>query len=120
MINISELQRLKPGDGIVIKDRAIMANDGLIVAIANIDINKNELIDKVNITTRGFILVNENEELINKIKDITSDTIRHHIVDTKNNYSDLKNYVIQELGTFIKNETGRKPLILPVFLDIKR
>ena len=106
--------------GIVIRDRAIMANDGLVVVIANIDTNKNELIDRVNITTRGFILVNENEELINKIKTLASDSIRNHMVDTKNNYSDLKNLVIQEVGTFIKNETGRKPLLLPVFLDIKR
>lgn len=106
--------------GIVIRDRAIMANDGLVVVIANIDENKNELIEKVNITTRGFILVNENEELINTIRNIASDSVRNHLVDTKNNYGDLKNLVIQDLGTFIKNETGRKPLILPVFLDIKR
>jgi len=106
--------------GIVIRDRAIMANDGLIVAIANIDINNYTLIDKVNITTRGFILVNENEELINKIKDITSDSIRNHIIDTKSNYSDLKSLVLQDLATFVKNETGKRPLILPVFLDIKR
>lgn len=105
--------------GIVIKDRAIMANDGLIVVIANIDENFN-LINNVNITTRGFILVNENEELINKIKDLASNSIRKHIVDTKNNYSDLKNFVIQDLSQFIKEETARKPLILPVFLDIKR
>ena len=105
--------------GIVIKDRAIMANDGLVVVIANIDENFN-LINNVNITTRGFILVNENEELINKIKELASNSIRKHIVDTKNNYSDLKNFVIQDLSQFIKEETARKPLILPVFLDIKR
>ena len=105
--------------GIVIKDRAIMANDGLIVIIANIDENY-KLIDKVNITTRGFILVNENEELISKIRDISSNSIRNNIDNTKNNYSDLKNFVIQDLSSFVKEETGRKPLILPVFLDIKR
>lgn len=106
--------------GIVIRDRVIMANDGLIVVIANIDVNKMELIDKVNITTRGFVLVNENEELINKIKDIASNSIIKHIKTTKNNYSDLKTLIIQDLLPFIKEETGRKPIILPVFLDIKR
>ncbi len=105
--------------GIVIKDRAIMANDGLVVIIANIDENHN-LIDKVNITTRGFILVNENEELISKIRELANESIRKNIVNTKNNYGDLKNFVIQDLSVFIKEQTGRKPLILPVFLDIKR
>ena len=48
----------------VLKDRKIMANDGILVVIANIDMHKKELLIKPNITTRGFILVNENEELI--------------------------------------------------------
>ncbi len=43
-----------------------------------------------------------------------------NIKSTKNNYSDLKTLIIQDLLPFIKEETGRKPIILPVFLDIKR
>jgi ribonuclease J len=105
--------------GVVIRDRVIMANDGLVVVIANIDVNKTELIDKVNITTRGFVLVNENEELINKIRDVASDSITQNIKNIKNNYGDLKALLIQDLLPFVKEQTGRKPLILPVFLDIK-
>lgn len=106
--------------GIVIRDRVIMANDGIVVIIANIDITKGDLIDKVNITTRGFVLVNENEELLGKIQDIASNSIIRNIKVTKGNYGDLKSLVIQDLLPFIQNETGRKPIILPVFLDIKR
>ena len=54
--------------GAVIKDRQIMAKDGILVVIINVDMKKRELLIKPNITTRGFILVNENEELINKIQ----------------------------------------------------
>lgn len=105
--------------GIVIKDRILMANDGIIVLIANINHNK-ELIGNVNITTRGFILVNENEELINKISNCASESIRKNIKKTKNNYNDLKTLLIQDVSPFIVNETGRKPLILPVFLEINK
>ena len=49
--------------GIVIRDRILMANDGIMVLIANINQETKELITNVNITTRGFILVNENEEI---------------------------------------------------------
>ena len=105
--------------GIVIKDRMLMANDGIIVLIANINHNK-ELIGNVNITTRGFILVNENEELINKISNCASESIRKNIKKTKNNYNDLKTLLIQDVSPFIVNETGRKPLILPVFLEINK
>src|SRR5699024_5619395 len=53
----------------VIKDRKIMANDGILVVIVNVNMKKRELLIKPNITTRGFVLVNENEELIHKIED---------------------------------------------------
>lgn len=105
--------------GIVIKDRVLMANDGIIVLIANINHNK-ELIGNVNVTTRGFILVNENEELISKISTYASESIRKNIKKTKNNYNDLKTLLIQDVSPFIVNETGRKPLILPVFLEINK
>ena len=106
--------------GIVIRDRILMANDGIVVLIANINHDTKELVGNVNITTRGFILVNENEELINKISNCASESIRKNIVNTKNNYNDLKTLLIQDVSPFIINETGRKPLILPVFLEIKK
>lgn len=105
--------------GIVIRDRILMANDGIIVLIANINQNK-ELVGNVTITSRGFILVNENEELINKISTFASESIRKHIKKTKNNYNDLKSLLIADVNPFIVNETGRRPLILPVFMDIKK
>ena len=105
--------------GIVIRDRMLMANDGIIVLIANINQNK-ELVGNVTITSRGFILVNENEELINKISNCASESIRKHIKKTKNNYNDLKTLLIADVNPFIVNETGRRPLILPIFMDIKK
>lgn len=105
--------------GIVIRDRILMANDGIIVLIANINQNK-ELVGNVTITSRGFILVNENEELINKISNFASESIRKHIKKTKNNYNDLKTLLISDVNPFIVNETGRRPLILPIFMDIKK
>ena len=106
--------------GIVIRDRILMANDGIVVLIANINHDTKELVGNVNITTRGFILVNENEELINRISNCASESIRKNIVNTKNNYNDLKTLLIQDVSPFIISETGRKPLILPVFLEIKK
>lgn len=106
--------------GIVIRDRILMANDGIMVLIANINQETKELITNVNITTRGFILVNENEELLHKISSCASESIRKNIKNVKGNYNDLKTLVIQDVSPFIVNQTGRKPLILPVFLEIKK
>jgi ribonuclease J len=105
---------------IVIKDRNIMANDGILVIISNININKKELLNSSHIITRGFVLVNENEELLNKIENMADQIINNNLKDNKLNYSDLKAEIVQDLAPYILEETGRKPIILPVFMEIKR
>lgn len=104
----------------VIKDRSIMADDGILVIIANIDMDKTELLGNTNITTRGFVLVNENGELLSRIEYMANQIIRNNLKNKKLNYADLKIQIIQEVSPFIQEETGRKPIILPVFMEVKR
>lgn len=106
--------------GAVIKDRKIMANDGILVVIINVDMKKRELLIKPNITTRGFILVNENEELIHKIENKAEQIIVTDLQNQKTTFSTLKSDITDALYPFINSLTGRKPIILPVILDIKR
>ena len=104
---------------VIIKDRKLMSKDGILVAIINIDVNKKELLLKPNITTRGFILVNENAELISKIEDKVTEIINESL---KNGFNpiNLKNQIILELNPFINNLTGRRPIILPVIMEVSR
>ena len=104
----------------IIKDRKIMSSDGILVVIINVDMKKRELLIKPNITTRGFILVNENEELIHKIENKAETVIKTTLQDPKATFAILKNEVTEALYPFIYGLTGRKPIILPVILDIKR
>ena len=104
----------------VLKDRKIMANDGILVVIINIDMKKRELLIKPNITTRGFILVNENEELIHKIENKAEQTILTALTNPKSTFATLKSDITDALYPFISNLTGRKPIILPIILDIKK
>ena len=104
---------------VVIKDRKLMSNDGILVTILNIDVNKKELLIKPNITTRGFILVNENTELIGKIENKVSEIVNNSLKNGYN-YINLKNQIILDLNPFINNLTGRRPIILPVIMEVKR
>ena len=106
--------------GAVIKDRQIMAKDGILVVIINVDMKKRELLIKPNITTRGFILVNENEELIHKIENKSEEVINASLANPKSTFATLKSDLTETLYPFINTLTGRKPIILPVILDIKR
>ena len=104
---------------VVIKDRKLMSNDGILVTIINIDPKTRELLIKPNITTRGFILVNENVELIHEIENKVSEIVRNSL-SSGYNYINLKNQIILELNPFINNLTGRRPIILPVIMEVKR
>ena len=103
---------------IVIKDRQLMSKDGILVTIINIDPIKHELLIKPNITTRGFILVNENAELIHEIEKKVSDIVTNSLKNGYN-YINLKNQIILDLNPFIIELTGRRPIILPVIMEIK-
>ena len=103
----------------VMKDRKVMANDGIVIVIANIDITNNKLLINPNITTRGFVLVNDNIELLKKLEEISSNAINSKL-NSKTNYSEIKNEIINSLAPYIYETTGRKPIILPVIMDIKK
>jgi len=104
----------------VIKDRQIMSKDGILVVIINVNMKERKLLINPNITTRGFILVNENEELIRKIGNKAKQVITDSLANPKTNFISLKADLTEALYPFINNLTGRKPIILPIILDIKK
>ncbi len=106
---------------VVLKDRKLMSKDGILITILNINTKTKELLLRPNVTTRGFVLVNENTELIldisKKIEEITTNYLNKN---EKYNYIDLKNQIILELNPYINDLTGRRPIILPVIMEIKK
>lgn len=123
-LDVSEIyvdgNRIGEVGGAVLNDRKIMANDGILVIIANIDMEKRKLLAKPMITTRGFILINENEELLNKIEDVAKKTIEKELKKQKVTFSDVKTELTRETSSFIRSQTGRKPIVLPIILNIKK
>ena len=103
----------------VMRERKIMSNDGIVVVIANIDTVNKKLVISPNITSRGFVLIQENLELLKEIENEATNVINNRL---KVNciFSDIKNDLINNLGTFIYEKTGRYPIILPIVNDVKK
>ena len=104
----------------IIKDRKLMSSDGILVTILNINTLTRKLLIKPNVTTRGFIMVNENPELISKIERKITEVVNAFLTSTTYNYTDLKNQIILELHPFINELTGRRPIILPVIMEVNQ
>ena len=104
---------------VVMRERKIMSNDGIVVVIANIDTANKKLVMAPNITTRGFVLIQENLELLKAIEDEASNIINNRL---KVNciFNDIKIDLINNLASFIYEKTGRYPIILPIMNDVKK
>ena len=103
----------------IIRDRKIMSTEGALVVILNIDPVKRVLTIDPNITTRGFVVVNDNQELINCLQDKVKEIVNSELSKPNYNLTDLKNRVILELNSYIIEETGRRPIIMPLIFENK-
>ena len=104
----------------VIRDRKIMAGDGILVIIANIDMKNKKLLIKPTITTRGFVQVNKNEELLKLIEVKCSILIMEKLKEANVTFTDIKGTLALQISSYINELTGRHPIILPIILDIKK
>lgn len=103
----------------VMRERKIMSSDGIVVVIANIDTSKKQLVMSPNITSRGFVLIQDNIALLKEIEKEANNIINNRL---KINciFSDIKADLINGLNAFIHEKTGRYPIILPIINDVKK
>ena len=103
---------------VVIKDRKLMSSNGILVVIANVDLEEKKLLATPMVTTRGYILVNENELLIKQIEKNSARIIINKLKNKNISYNELKQEIINGLMPFLSNKTGRIPIILPIIMNI--
>lgn len=103
---------------IVLRDRRVMAADGMLVIICTIQNRTGQLVGNPDIISRGFVYMKENKKLIEstrmKVKKIAEDT------DTKSPAFDdfIKNKIRDEIGRYLYQQTQRRPMILPVVIKV--
>ena len=104
---------------IVLRDRRHLAQDGLIVVVATVDTDERMLLSGPDIVSRGFVYVREAEELMEEAKNIAYDAITDILYDSDPvDRVQLKRRVKDELTKFLYSKTKRKPMILPVIMNI--
>jgi ribonuclease J len=103
---------------IVLRDRRMMADDGMIVIIATIDAKTGSIIGNPDIISRGFIYMKENRDLIEKtrmrVKKIVKD--KNPMTPADDDY--IKNKIRNDVGQFLFNATKRRPMVLPVVIKV--
>ncbi len=97
----------------------MMAADGMIVVIATVSGKSGRLIHSPDIISRGFIYMRENKEMVEAIRTRVKNTINEH-TKTHNQVNDayIKDSLRNSLGQFIYQKTQRRPMILPVVVEV--
>lgn len=119
--NIVMVDGLGVGDvgEVVLRDRQLMSADGMFVIIAVIDSQTGKIKGEPDIISRGFIYMKESKELLGqtrkKIKEIIAKTV---ISGTGINWLYIRNNLRDKIGEFLYSKTKRRPMILPVIVEI--
>ena len=103
---------------VVLRDRKLLADEGMIVVIMTISSNDGSLISNPEIITRGFVYVKESEELMDNLNRVVMESIvsceNQHITD----WATIKGKVKGNLSGYLYKTTRRSPMILPVIIEV--
>lgn len=103
---------------IVLRDRQVLAEDGMVVVIATVDSKSGRLVQNPDIISRGFIFLKENRELIeelrHKVKKMVIESDPLNWTDT----NQIRNDIRDKIGQFLYNKTEKRPMVLPVVIEV--
>lgn len=104
---------------IVLRDRQVLAGDGMVVIIATIRRRDGKLVQNPDIISRGFIYLKENKELVESIRrKVRGIVMKNYDSRTPAQDMYLKNKVRNDIGQFIFTKTERRPMVLPVIIEV--
>lgn len=105
---------------IVLRDRRVLSEDGIFVVVATIDRKKKKIVTKPQITSRGFVFVKTNRQLMKQSAELVEEVIQEDLDQKEFDWSHLKQNVRDKLNRFLFNQTKRHPVILPVIMEINQ
>ena len=103
---------------IVLRDRRHLAQDGLIVVVATVDIDEATIISGPDIISRGFVYVRECEELMDEVREIVRRELSDALESGVTEWTQMKTGVKDALSKYLYSKTKRKPMILPVIMNV--
>jgi ribonuclease J len=104
---------------VVLRDRKMLAKDGIFVVIAVVDRQTGKVKGSPDIISRGFVYLRESKELL---RDVRKRVIK--IVETATgsgravNWAYVKNEIKEKIGQFLFSKTQRRPMVLPVVIEV--
>lgn len=106
---------------VVLRDRRILSEDGVFVSVVTIDRKKRQVVSKPKLTSRGFVYVKANRDLMKEASDLTVKQIEDYLTNNKSfDWNELKAGVRDVLSRFLFEQTRRRPMVMPVVMEVNQ
>lgn len=103
---------------VVLRDRKHLAQDGMVTVVVTIDTSTFNILSGPDIITRGFVYVKEAGDLLNEATEVVKAELDKCMEKKITEWSVIKSNIKYSLGGFLYNKTGRRPIILPIIMEI--
>jgi ribonuclease J len=103
---------------IVLRDRKLLSQDGILVVVVTLSKQDGTILSGPDIISRGFVYVRESEGLFEESNKIVTNTLQKLMSENVNEWASLKTHVKEALGRFLYEQTRRRPMILPIIMEV--
>ena len=104
---------------IVLRDRQHLAEDGILIVVLTLEKGSNQLLAGPDIVSRGFVYVRESEGLMEEARHVLTDAVEDCLTHQRNaDWSKIKLVIRDTMNEFIWKRTKRRPMILPIIMDV--
>jgi ribonuclease J len=101
----------------VLRDRRVLAEEGVVVVVVTVDIGSGRVITGPEIITRGWVYAPEAEDLLDEACDTVSNAVETALAEGERNVDQLEQVVRRATGKFVSSRTKRRPMIVPVVME---
>ena len=102
---------------IVLRDRKVLSQDGILTAVLAIDKEAKEIISGPDIISRGFVYVKDSNDLLNEATELIKREVEYCLDNDILDWYSIKSKIKSSLGQFLYTKTKRKPMIIPVIVE---
>ena len=103
---------------IVLRDRKLLAEGGLIVVVVTLDAHSHEIISGPDVVSRGFVYMRESEDLIEDIRTCARNSVIKSYGKGGCDWNTVKTKIKNDLSDYLYYKTKRRPMILPVINEV--
>ena len=104
---------------VVLRDRRVLSEDGLVIVVVTLNTAKGKIVAGPDLISRGFVYMRESGQMINEAQSMLNRRLRQSVANSDTPDTDaLKNQITDILGPYLYEQTKRKPMILPVVMEV--